>query len=71
MLRLAASQPSWFQELLFILAGTVCLFALTALIMAPRKHGLQTDESQTYSREPSFDPRKNGRGTFFPWLPVA
>ena len=71
MLRFAASPPGWFEELLFILAGMVCLFALTALIMAPGKHGLRMDESQTCSAEPSFDPRKNGRGTFFPWVPVA
>jgi hypothetical protein len=71
MLRFVHQQAGWFQELLFILAGMICLLALTALVIAPRRHDLPTGESDTLSPESSFDPRKNGRGTFFPWVPVA
>lgn len=71
MLGFVHQQAGWLQELLFIVAGLICLFSLTALVIGPRRRGSWMNEVDTFPTEPPFDPRKNGRGTFFPWVPVA
>jgi hypothetical protein len=71
MLHFGTSQVGWLQEILLILAGMICLFLVSALIMAPGNRRGDIEESLTSLQDPPFDPRRNGRGTFYPWIPVA
>ena len=71
MVRVVTSQAEGLQELLLIVFGMVFVFAFGALIMAPRGRRIETAEPPGSPAEPPFDPRKNGRGAFYPWIPVA
>ena len=71
MLPFVASQAEWLQELLLIVTGMLVLFAFGAMVMAPWRRRTQMGQSPETPAGPAFDPRKNGRGTFYPWIPVA
>lgn len=71
MLHLATSQAGWLQELLLIAVGMLAIFAFGAAVLAPRVGRTQMGQSPETPAESAFDPRKNGRRTFYPWIPVA
>ncbi|MFH1012050.1 MAG: hypothetical protein V1784_12560 [bacterium] len=71
MIHFGTSQAEGLQEILFIAVGMVVLFLFCALIMFPGSRRGPLDEPSMAAGGPTFEPRKNGRGTFYPWVPVA
>ena len=49
----------------------ILLFAFSGLIMMIQKRQEKTIEPSESPQEPVFEPRRNGKGTFYPWVPVA
>lgn len=71
MLHFATPPVGWLQELLLIVTGMLLLFAFGAMVMAPWRRGREMGQSAETPAGLAFDPHKNGRGTFYPWIPVA
>ncbi|MBM3324908.1 MAG: hypothetical protein FJY66_04505 [Calditrichaeota bacterium] len=71
MIRFGTPRAEGLEEILLIVAGMVVLFLLCALIMFPGGRPDRLEEPPMAAGEPLLDPRKNGRGTFYPWIPIA
>jgi hypothetical protein len=71
MIRFVTSHADWLEEILFILFGVIILLAVSALIIMPWRRKITEIETESQLPVPRFEPRRNGRGSFYPWIPVA